>query len=94
MCAGASGNYGVLLCSGLIVVGVGGNGLVCLAVSTERRLQNTTNYFLLSLAVVDLLVSLLVMPLCILLELNQGITLPPPSLLPPTLLPALPCPTQ
>jgi 5-hydroxytryptamine receptor 2 len=40
-----------------------GNILVCLAVTLDKRLQNVTNYFLLSLAVADLLVSLFVMPL-------------------------------
>lgn len=46
-----------------IVAGGVGNILVCLAVCLDRRLQNVTNYFLLSLAVADLLVSLFVMPL-------------------------------
>lgn len=40
-----------------------GNILVCLAVALDKNLQNVTNYFLLSLAVADLLVSLFVMPL-------------------------------
>ena len=40
-----------------------GNILVCLAIALDRKLQNVTNYFLLSLAVADLLVSLFVMPL-------------------------------
>ncbi|XP_053671758.1 D(2)-like dopamine receptor [Anopheles nili] len=40
-----------------------GNILVCLAVALDRKLQNVTNYFLLSLAIADLLVSLFVMPL-------------------------------
>lgn len=46
-----------------ILAGGLGNILVCLAIAWERRLQNVTNYFLLSLAVADLLVSLFVMPL-------------------------------
>lgn len=40
-----------------------GNILVCLAVFLDTRLQNMTNYFLLSLAIADLLVSLFVMPM-------------------------------
>lgn len=40
-----------------------GNLLVCLAVALDRKLQNVTNYFLFSLAIADLLVSLFVMPL-------------------------------
>lgn len=47
----------------LIVAGAVGNVLVCLAVVLDRRLQNVTNYFLFSLAIADLLVSLVVMPL-------------------------------
>lgn len=46
-----------------IAAGGVGNILVCLAVCLDRRLQNVTNYFLLSLAIADLLVSLFVMPL-------------------------------
>lgn len=46
-----------------ILAGGLGNILVCMAIAWERRLQNVTNYFLLSLAVADLLVSLFVMPL-------------------------------
>ncbi|XP_017775798.1 PREDICTED: 5-hydroxytryptamine receptor 1-like, partial [Nicrophorus vespilloides] len=46
-----------------IMAGGVGNILVCLAVLFDRRLRNYTNYFLLSLAMADLLVSLFVMPL-------------------------------
>lgn len=46
-----------------ILAGGLGNILVCLAIAWERRLQNVTNYFLLSLAIADLLVSLFVMPM-------------------------------
>ena len=42
---------------------------VCLAVCWEKRLQNMTNYFLMSLAIADLLVSILVMPLGMVVEL-------------------------
>lgn len=47
----------------VIVAGGVGNVLVCLAVRLDRKLQNVTNYFLFSLAIADLLVSLVVMPL-------------------------------
>lgn len=52
-----------LFAAPLIAAGGLGNILVCLAIAWERRLQNVTNYFLLSLALADLLVSLFVMPL-------------------------------
>ena len=62
-------NWGVLSLSLLIFSTALGNVLVCLAVAWEKRLQNMTNYFLMSLAIADLLVSLLVMPLAMLVEL-------------------------
>jgi len=40
-----------------------GNLLVCTAICRERALQNMANYFLLSLAIADLLVSVTVMPI-------------------------------
>ena len=49
----------------LVAAGITGNTLVCCAVAVERKLRNVTNYFLVSLAVADLLVSLVVMPSCI-----------------------------
>jgi len=49
----------------LVAAGIAGNTLVCCAVAVERKLRNVTNYFLVSLAVADLLVSLVVMPSCI-----------------------------
>lgn len=54
--------------SALILVAgtAAGNILVCLAITWERRLQNVTNYFLMSLAITDLMVAILVMPLGIL----------------------------
>lgn len=62
-------NWATLGLSVLIVATMGGNVLVCIAVSWERRLQNMTNYFLMSLAIADLMVGTLVMPLALVVEL-------------------------
>ncbi|KAF7274410.1 hypothetical protein GWI33_012932 [Rhynchophorus ferrugineus] len=56
-------DWSFLFVAVFIIAGGLGNILVCLAVLLDRRLQNVTNYFLLSLAIADLLVSLFVMPL-------------------------------
>lgn len=61
---------GVLL-SLLILLTVGGNVLVCLAVCASRRLRCLTNCFIVSLAVTDLLLGLLVLPFSALLQLND-----------------------
>lgn len=56
-------NYWALLAIVLVVGTACGNILVCLAIAWEKRLQNVTNYFLASLAITDLMVAVLVMPL-------------------------------
>lgn len=58
-------NWAALLIIMVIVPTIGGNILVILAVSLERKLHNATNFFLMSLAVADLLVGVLVMPLAL-----------------------------
>lgn len=65
-------NWAVLILIIFIILAVVGNTFVCLAITTERRLQNVTNYFLFSLAVTDLMVSTLVMPFSILVEFDEG----------------------
>ena len=62
-------HWHVLLLLLVVVAGITGNVLVCIAVSIEKKLQNVTNYFLVSLAVADLFVSLVVMPCSIVHEL-------------------------
>lgn len=57
----------------LCVTGLIGNVLVCIAIWTDRRLHNVTNYFLFSLALADMLVCMVVMPLAILVEVKQGV---------------------
>ena len=59
----------VLLLLIIVVAGITGNLLVVIAVVIEKKLQNVTNYFLVSLAVADCLVSLIVMPCSIVHEL-------------------------
>lgn len=59
-------NWWALSALVLVVGTAAGNILVCLAIAWERRLQNVTNYFLMSLAITDLMVAILVMPLGIL----------------------------
>lgn len=59
-------NYWALFALVLVLGTAAGNILVCLAIAWERRLQNVTNYFLMSLAITDLMVAILVMPFGIL----------------------------
>ncbi|XP_069575919.1 histamine receptor H2a isoform X1 [Brachyistius frenatus] len=66
----SKGTLGVIL-SLLILLTVSGNVLVCLAVCTSRRLRCLTNCFIVSLAVTDMLLGLLVLPFSALLQLND-----------------------
>ncbi|MBN3271315.1 DRD4 protein, partial [Polyodon spathula] len=61
--------FGILL----IVVIISGNLLVCLSVWTEKALKTTTNYFIVSLAVADLLLAVLVLPLFVYSEFQGGV---------------------
>lgn len=60
----------VILCL-LIALTVGGNVLVCLVVCAYRRLRCLTNCFIVSLAVTDLLLGVLVLPFSALLQLSN-----------------------
>ena len=64
-----SSNWYVLLLVVVVFAGVTGNLLVCIAITIERKLQNVTNYFLLSLSIADLFVCFFVMPCSIVNEL-------------------------
>ncbi|XP_041658028.1 histamine receptor H2b [Cheilinus undulatus] len=55
-----------------IILTIGGNVLVCLAVGLSRRLWRIANCFVVSLAVTDLLLGLLVMPFSATSELRGG----------------------
>ncbi|XP_053304698.1 D(4) dopamine receptor [Spea bombifrons] len=57
----------------LIVFIICGNVLVCLSVCTEKALKTTTNYFIVSLAVADLLLAVLVLPLYVYTEFLGGV---------------------
>ncbi|CAB3221038.1 unnamed protein product [Arctia plantaginis] len=72
----AVNNWWALAALMLVVCTAAGNVLVCLAIYLERRLQNVTNYFLMSLAITDLLVAILVMPLGILTLVRGYFPLP------------------
>ncbi|XP_035480137.1 histamine receptor H2b isoform X1 [Scophthalmus maximus] len=55
-----------------IILTIGGNVLVCLAFGLSRRLWRIANCFVVSLAVTDLLLGLLVLPLTATVELRSG----------------------
>lgn len=67
--------WAALLILTVIIPTIGGNILVILAVSLEKKLQYATNYFLMSLAVADLLVGLFVMPIALLTIMFASISL-------------------
>ncbi|XP_076752858.1 5-hydroxytryptamine receptor 2B [Xylocopa sonorina] len=69
-------NWWAMLALVLVLGTAAGNILVCLAIARERRLQNVTNYFLMSLAITDLMVAVLVMPLGILTLVRGYFPLP------------------
>ena len=58
-------NWPALLLVAMVIAGLLGNGLVCAAIGVERKLRSDTNYFLVSLAIADMFVSVVVMPCCI-----------------------------
>ncbi|XP_053521617.1 5-hydroxytryptamine receptor 2A isoform X1 [Artibeus jamaicensis] len=71
-------NWSALLTAVVIVLTIAGNILVIMAVSLEKKLQNATNYFLMSLAIADMLLGFLVMPVSM-LTILYGYRWPLPS---------------
>uniref|UniRef100_A0A3B1KD23 Dopamine receptor D4b n=1 Tax=Astyanax mexicanus TaxID=7994 RepID=A0A3B1KD23_ASTMX len=61
--------FGILLITAIIC----GNLLVCVSVYQEKALKTTTNYFIVSLAVADLLLAVLVLPLFVYAEFQGGV---------------------
>ncbi|GAA6216170.1 adenosine receptor A1-like [Lates japonicus] len=55
----------------IAMLAITGNFLVCLAVTRNKKLRTVTNYFLLSLAVADILVGLVAIPCAVLTDLGQ-----------------------
>jgi len=51
-----------------------GNCLVCVSVYIDRSLHTVTNYFIVSLAVADIMVAILVMPLAVYVEVRPTAT--------------------
>ncbi|XP_068185076.1 5-hydroxytryptamine receptor 2A [Antennarius striatus] len=71
-------NWAALLVLAVVAVTITGNLLVIVAVSLEKKLQSATNYFLMSLAVADMLLGILVMPVSMVTVLyDYGWPLPP-----------------
>jgi len=68
--AAASRSYWTLLLLVFPVVTAFGNVLVCLSVYSERSLRTVTNYYIVSLAVADIMVAVLVMPLAVYVEVS------------------------
>lgn len=65
-------NYLALLLFVFPLVAIFGNVLVILSVKRERTLWNVTNYFIVSLAVADLLVAAVVMPFAVYLLVRES----------------------
>ncbi|XP_018337883.1 PREDICTED: 5-hydroxytryptamine receptor 2A-like [Trachymyrmex septentrionalis] len=66
----------IVLCL-LILITIVGNLFVIAAILLERNLQSVANYLIVSLAVADLMVACLVMPLGAVYEINSGWSLGP-----------------
>lgn len=63
--------YWTVLLGIFVLMTLFGNILVVLAVVRVRSLQSVTNYLILSLAIADIFVGVLVMPLAVYVEVSQ-----------------------
>jgi len=70
VCVIQADQYWTLLLLLFPLMTVFGNVLVCLSVIRERSLQTATNYFIVSLAIADIMVAVLVMPLAVYVEVS------------------------
>lgn len=66
----ASYNWSVLGLSLFSIFGIFGNILVCMTIRRDPALQTKTNYYLFSLAIADLAVCLIVIPLSIIQDFS------------------------
>lgn len=64
-------NWPVLGLSVFSIFGILGNLLVCLTIRRDQALQTRTNYYLFSLAIADLAVCVLVIPLSIIQDFSS-----------------------
>ncbi|XP_027009823.2 5-hydroxytryptamine receptor 2A [Tachysurus fulvidraco] len=79
---GQKKNWVALLIMLIVVITITGNILVIMAVTMERKLQNATNYFFMSLAVADMLLGFLIMPISM-VTILYGYSWPFPDILCP-----------
>lgn len=63
-------NWPILTLSVFSIFGVFGNILVCLTIKRDQDLQTKTNFYLFSLAIADLAVCLIVIPLSIIQDFS------------------------
>lgn len=61
-------NWSILFLSVLPIFGCLGNGLVCLSICFDKKLQTATNCYLFSLSIADFLVSSIVLPIFLIKE--------------------------
>jgi len=71
---GTGSNWWALILIVFPALTVFGNVLVVMSVYREKTLQSVTNYFIVSLAVADIMVAVLVMPLAVYVEVRMQCT--------------------